>query len=182
MTVIDTEWDTLGHYAATLEHIQLIADKLHAVQARLGAAKSESEQQLLHRVASDYAAGRLSDRDLCVVYDTFRAASGPGHTTVWNALVPVHAAGVKHLKTRFARVDRCAARSWSGEYPFDYHATPPNDFCVVYILFDEGNIPCYVGSTKNFTKRLNTHDRDGKAFVRWMAHPCADREAAYLLE
>lgn len=182
MTVADTEQSVLNAYAATLDHIGLIADKLHEVQARLGRAKSDSEQQVLHRVAADYASGYLSDRELCVVYDAFRAVSGPGHTTIWNAIVPISATRIQHLKVRHRREDRCAASSWSGDYPFDYDATPPNDFSVVYVLFDDKNVPCYVGSTKNFTSRLNAHDRDGKVFARWTAHPCADREAAYLLE
>lgn len=53
---------------------------------------------------------------------------------------------------------------------------------VVYVLFDEDNEPCYVGSTQNLRARLNAHLTNGKQFVRWQAYPCASREDAYVLE
>lgn len=50
------------------------------------------------------------------------------------------------------------------------------------MLFDEANVPCYVGSTKRLSDRLRQHKKDGKPFVRWQAHPCRDRDHAYELE
>ncbi len=73
--------------------------------------------------------------------------------------------------------------SWTGEYPIAAGAPSPlSGAAVVYVLFDEANAPCYVGSTHTFRARLRRHEKDGKRFVRWQAHPCDDRDHAYRLE
>lgn len=59
-------------------------------------------------------------------------------------------------------------------------ARPPTGQAVAYVLYD-GLEPVYIGSTGHFSARLARHRRD-KTFDRWTAYPCADREAAYLLE
>ncbi len=75
------------------------------------------------------------------------------------------------------------AGSWFGECPLnDGEPLPPKWTCVVYVLFDHENVPCYVGSTNQFRQRVKRHAYDGKRFVRWVAYPCADREAAFDLE
>lgn len=173
----------LDSYASTLDHIKLISAKRAEMAAKLQQAQLEAEGQLVHRIANDYATGHLTDRELCEAYDAYRAVAIQGFSSIWNASMPFSVVQMQHMKTRLRREDRCAAGSWSGCFPFvDEEATPPYQFSVVYVLFDAENIPCYVGSTENFRSRVRAHARDGKRFVRWSAHPCADREAAYQLE
>jgi GIY-YIG catalytic domain len=174
---------TLAPYASTLQHIAMISEKLASVAEKLMEAKREAQCQLVQRIASDYAAGRLTRRQLCAAYDAYRTTSGTGFSETWNAALPFSATQMQHMKARFRREDRCAVSQWSGEFPFDeIEATPPNDFSVVYVLFDQGNQPCYVGSTKNFRSRVRRHAKDGKCFAHWTAYPCGSRESAYQLE
>lgn len=173
-------WDS---YASTLDHIRLISAKRAEMEAKLLGAQLEAEGQLVHRIASDYAAGRLTERDLCEIYDAYRAVANTGFSRLWNASLPFSAPQMQHMKARHKREDQCAVGSWSGCFPFgDGEPTPPYQFSVVYVLFDARNTPCYVGSTENFRSRIRAHAREGKQFVRWSAHPCTDRESAYQLE
>jgi hypothetical protein len=41
-------------------------------------------------------------------------------------------------------------------------------------------VPCYVGSTEQFSVRLGQHTE--KPWESWLAYPCDSREAAYVLE
>lgn len=73
--------------------------------------------------------------------------------------------------------------TWRGEWPLaGSDSLPANGACVVYVLYDTPNEPCYVGSTQNIRARLKRHRMDGKEFAWWSAFGCADREAAYRLE
>lgn len=59
---------------------------------------------------------------------------------------------------------------------------PPVGVSVVYVLFDVWNEPAYVGSTQDFRVRLAVHRKEKPGLLTWTAFPCADREAAYVLE
>ncbi|WP_068924976.1 GIY-YIG nuclease family protein [Planobispora rosea] len=164
-------------YEATLQHIELIARK----RDKLLAAQLDAENQVLYRAASDYAAGRLSPDGLAEIYQRYRAVIAtderPSMTQVWNENVPVSIAQLKARISPQPNIDG----TWRGVYPFADDWRPPLGQSVVYVLYDADNIPCYVGSTQEFSTRLNNHARD-KAFTAWTAYPCTDREAAYQLE
>lgn len=167
----------LDPYAATLQHIEFIAAK----RARLLTAQLDAERQLLHRAASDYAVGRLAPDALAELFQRYRtliADNGrPSMTEMWNDNVPV---GIAQLKAHIAPRPNIDG-TWRGVYPFADDWRPPLGQSVVYVLYDALNVPCYVGSSEQFSTRLNTHART-KAFAAWIAYPCTDREAAYELE
>ncbi|MFF3665393.1 GIY-YIG nuclease family protein [Microtetraspora malaysiensis] len=184
----------LAPYEDTLFHIELIRNKID----KLITVQVNAEQQLLHRAGRDYTAGRLPIESLSVLYQRYRDTvwrqeggrrfyfDRAPFTWVWNINVPIRSDELPHLLRRLERARRNAPNdangSWSGEYPLDDEAPRPlNGESVVYLLFDTDNVPCYVGSTEYFKSRIQAHGRD-KKFVRWAAYPCADREAAYLLE
>jgi predicted GIY-YIG superfamily endonuclease len=168
-------------YEATLQHIGLIARK----RERLLAAQLDAERQLLHRAASDYVAGHLSLADLWELNQRYRAsinyismAGRPAPATLWNASMPITHGSLPHVVRNLPNEDGY----WSGEHPGKPDdPRPMYGQSVVYVLFDDANAPCYVGSTEKLSPRLTAHSRD-KKFSRWVAYPCADREAAYQLE
>jgi hypothetical protein len=161
---------------ATLGHIELIQNK----EARLAEARRNALAQALHRIGSDYRTGHLSQVQLCAALARIRTVQMPGRMNMWDEIVGVP----------WKRVDQLAKQlpngpegSWVGEYPITANAPRPiTGVPVVYVLFDEANEPCYVGSTDKFTTRMNAHVKNGKRFVRWQAHPADDREHAYRLE
>lgn len=167
----------LGAYASTLQHISLLAAKM----VRLDDLRTHAEDQLIYRLATDYRAGRIRAAD---VYDAFLECKGitaRGFRDRWNAQMPdeLRAARIMWTAVKYAPD---SDGNWRGTYPFEGSGTPPHKVSVVYVLFDEHNVPCYVGSTSQFRIRLRSHDREGKQFVRWLAYPCADRDRAYELE
>lgn len=184
------EQDELAPYEATLQHIALIRSKIN----RLFEAQLEAERQLLHRIGRDWVAGRLSARaalDLHFRYqDTVcpKEEDGrrrympkrPRYDELWDEAVPVSFTDLYDL---IYHAPNGPFGSWQGEYPLSHDSgpRPPNGQSVVYVLFDENNTPCYVGSTERFADRLRQHGRT-KKFVRWVAYPCEDRGAAYALE
>lgn len=145
-------------------------------------AQTAAETELAQMVANDYARSQLSDRDVCVIYQELRRVGMPRFSTRWDAAVPANLRSKAILWTAvLAAPDDDGI--WRGEFPFDSRTrTPTGATSVVYVLFDDKNEPCYVGSSKRFRYRLKRHARSGKAFTRWMAYPCADRDAAYDLE
>jgi predicted GIY-YIG superfamily endonuclease len=184
----------LERYQATLFHVELIRDRI----AKLLQVQVEAERQVLHRAGRDYAAGELSIDGLLELYHRYREtacpvrADGkrryverPGFSDLWNEAIEVHSSKVANAaKTawQLKRYEPNDGAGWSGELPLrpkDHR--PRTGQSVVYILFDDANVPCYVGSTNGFKGRFYAHLRD-KAFRRWVAYPCADREAAYDLE
>lgn len=167
-------------HRSTLQHIELLRDK----REKLREAQIQAEWQLCHRIGCDYKAGRLTDQDLCDLYDEYRLIAERGFSDRWGAYLPYNGKQMPGVKARLRR-EALSVGPWSGEYPFlgdVWEATPPTGFSVVYVLFDAENVPCYVGGTKYFSSRLTQHERDGKRFVRWSATRCGNREAAYLLE
>jgi hypothetical protein len=186
--------DALAPYRDTLFHIGLIQAKID----KLIKAQVDAEEQVLHRAGRDYAAGRLTIESLQALYKRYRdlvwREASPGRreyysrapfSWLWNQNVPVRSDQLPHFVKRADTARRHEPNgphgSWEGEYPIGYAPRPPDGQSVVYVLFDHANVPCYVGSTKNFKYRIKTHARD-KKFARWAAYPCEDRESAFELE
>lgn len=166
-------------YADTLQHLGLLKRK----RDQLRTAQMDAERQHLHRIACAYDAGVIDKDDLVEIYEEFRALADDGYSHRWNAEMRVTAAQIQAYSYRQAhRRPNGPHGTWEGVYPFASDTTPGVHTCVVYILFDSANAPCYVGSTQHFRKRLNWHAADGKQFTYWRAQPCADRAAAYALE
>lgn len=165
-------------YQATVQHIELIATKIGVLQER----QADAENQLIHRLACDYEAGIITAAGVHAVYKQSKGISVEGFRHRWNGRMPyeLHDRRIWWTAVKYAPDPD---GNWRGEYPFtDDCRTPPNKISVVYVLYDERNTPCYVGSTEQFRTRLSSHRREGKRFSRWMAYPCADREAAYAME
>jgi hypothetical protein len=165
-------------YDTTLQHLGLISVR----RAKLTAASVEAERQVIHRAASDYAAGQLSLSGLAAFYLRFRDVASEGYTARWNECMPISLPRLRGY-INAGRFDDANDGTWRGEFPFQPGvSTPIGGVNVVYVLYDADNVPCYVGSTCRFRPRLKRHRAEGKAFVYWMAYSCADRDAAYLLE
>lgn len=167
-------------YAATLQHLALLKQKREQLQA----IQRDAESQHLQRISCAYWAGLITKDDLVLIYDEFKSLSDAGYSIRWNdAVMPLRAAEIDaHRRSLIHRRPNGPYGTWEGAYPFNGSPTPGERTCVVYVLFDATNVPCYVGSTRSFRMRLNRHAADGKEFCYWRAHPCADRAAAYALE
>jgi GIY-YIG catalytic domain len=161
---------------ATLQHIRLIQEK----EARLANARQEALAQALHRIGSDYRTGRLTPEQLFAAFTEIHALEMSGRMHMWNEIVGI---SWQRLTQLGKQLPNGPEGSWVGEYPIPADAPRPiYGISVVYVLFDEANEPCYVGSTNKLSARLNAHKKDGKRFVRWQAHHCGDRDHAYRLE
>ena len=161
---------------STLQHIRLIQEK----EARLAAARRKALQQTLHRIGSDYRTGQITHAQLITAFTHVRALEMSGRMSAWDEIV-----GISHrrLIQMAKQLPNGPEGSWIGEYPIPMDAPRPiYGVAVVYVLFDDANVPCYVGSTDKLSPRLTARAKDGKRFVRWHAHPCDDREHAYRLE
>lgn len=162
--------------AATLQHIRLIQEK----EARLANARQEALAQVLHRIGSDYRTGHLAPEQLFAAFLEIRTLEMSGRMRMWDEIVGM---SWQRLIQLGKQLPNGPEGSWVGEYPIPADAPRPiYGISVVYVLFDEANQPCYVGSTNKLSARLNAHKKDGKRFVRWQAHHCGDREHAYRLE
>lgn len=170
--------DQLNAYDATLQHITF----LRAKQSMLHDRQVQAEQQILHRVGTDFANGSITLEELYEFYMRFRTAALDGFTNRWDEAISVPSIKVRFAAERHLRNRPTPEGTWSGIYPFAGQGLPEDLTSVVYVLFDAENVPCYVGSTHRFRKRLQRHLRDGKHFERWMAYRCEDRENAYALE
>jgi len=168
-------------YEASSQHVELIANKIKALEKR----QVEAEDQLFASISRDYRSGALDLVDLVAVHRSLRVYLRPGYSKRW------HGAGLPSvnrlntyvdLRHRFV-MNGPGGNSWVGEYPIGAEEPRPDyGVSVVYVLYGSDNKPVYVGSTSAFIPRVNTHARDGKKFVAWMAVPCRDREHAYELE
>lgn len=162
--------------AGTLQHIRLIQEK----EARLAEARQGALEQALHRIGSDFRTGRISQHQLCLALLEIRSLEMSGRMNAWDEIVGV---SWKRLSQMAKQLPNGPEGSWVGDYPIPLNAPRPiYGVPVVYVLFDEANEPCYVGSTDKFSPRMTAHEKSGKRFVRWQAHPCDDREHAYRLE
>lgn len=168
--------DLAKSIASTLQHIRLIQEK----EARLADARRSALEQTLHRIATDYRTGHITHHQLCTAFTEIRDLQMSGRMSAWDDIV-----GISHrrLIQLAKQMPNGPEGSWVGEYPIPLDAPRPiYGVPVVYVLFDDANEPCYVGSTDKFSPRMTAHEKSGKRFVRWQAHPCDDREHAYRLE
>lgn len=168
--------DLAASIASTLQHIRLIQEK----ERRLVEARRSALEQTLHRIGSDYRTGRLTPGQLFAAFLKIRALEMSGRMHMWDEIVGM---SWQRLIQLGKQLPNGPEGSWVGDYPIPADAPRPiYGISVVYVLFDEANQPCYVGSTNKLSARLNAHKKDGKRFVRWQAHHCVDREHAYRLE
>ncbi|MFE9777774.1 GIY-YIG nuclease family protein [Streptomyces sp. NPDC005775] len=162
--------------AATLHHVELLREK----EAKLEAARHEAEAQVMHRVGAAFRLGEIDHYQLVAVYEHYKAMGLTGRMHRWDEHVDISWKVMTHLSRQLPNGPE---DSWVGEYPFhEATSAPAKGIAVVYVLFDDLNAPCYVGSTDQFRTRVAYHRRHGKQFVSWQAHPCRDREHAYELE
>lgn len=172
--------------ADSLQHLELLSSK----RARLEAAQMDAEDQLFFDLARRAASGELSDEDLTDIIEDTHPLLLRGWTRRWDdaGLKPSVASLRGKRRHSVMHAPNGPHGTWVGtwplgEWPYDDTVVLPRfGQPVVYVLFDADNVPCYVGSTGEFKTRLKSHVRDGKPVARWVAHPCNDRESAYILE
>lgn len=167
---------------ATAGHLAVIQRKLD----KLNEAKADSWEQLLTAVRRKYRAGELDAVDLVDLLNEMKEWHGPGFSLVWDRVFTgaIAAKAVRHQAHREALLKRDAGLSvWQGRFPLGGQRTPRRGVPVVYVLFDEHNVPAYVGSTEDFWARMSGHHiRAGRRIEYWTAHRCRNREDAYLME
>ena len=166
-------------YEATLQHIRLLQQKRDDLMIK----QREAEEQHLHRLRTAFYAQEIDMDDLADAYKEYQAVTTlSGYTNRWDGNVGVSHARLAYRAKGLNRPNGPHG-SWQGSYPLISRASsPPDHTCLVYVLFDADNQPCYVGSTQHFRLRLRQHRADGKEFTYWHAYPCDDRAAAYALE
>lgn len=181
-----TDDDLTEAFCATLQHIEAVHDR----QERLLAARIEAENQMLHRIGSMHRCGEISDDQLHELWHQYRALGIDGRSKRWDANIVITWRAMQRRLNEAQRDERHARifapngpeGTWVGAWPRSSDdPAPRSGQAVVYVLFDEENTPCYVGSTSYFRARLSAHAKD-KIFARWQAYPCENRELAYQLE
>jgi hypothetical protein len=176
-----TDPNPAAPYLDTLQHIDLLSERIH----KLKRAQASAEEQIIHRIACDYRTGNVGIETVYALYQKLKATAVSGFPFRWSLGMPdeAHATRIRHTVYRKVRHQPDADGNWRGIYPLEpAERFPRTGTSVVYVLFDDANVPCYVGSTSDFRGRSKAHRKEGKAFVCWLAYPCADREAAYALE
>lgn len=169
----------IGRLAATAGHI----DTVQATLDRLNAVKRESWEQLLTTVSRMYRAGELTPEELLELQLEMRSSFGTGYGKVWDSVMPVPCQKVRHIVERRRRnTPNGPLGSWFGTFPIETQPAPTQGESVVYVLFDEYNEPCYVGSTEVFRTRMADHRASKPGLRSWTAYPCRDRDHAYELE
>lgn len=163
-----------SRFDVTLQHLAFLKRK----EEQLHTARLDAEAQLLHALAGAYAAGDVGAVELSAAYEDYRRVCAPGFRNRWDSALPISAA---RMKWALRDQPNGPHGSWFGTDPLGDGVAPRAGQCVVYVLFDASNTPCYVGSSEDFRHRLMNHRRD-KEFVRWVAYPCQDRARAYELE
>lgn len=179
MTATD-HLDAPPAYEASLQHLEL----LHRKIVQLEQARTEAEEQFCTSVGRAYAQGAVTDDALALVYLDFRAAAGPGFTKRWDEAVALTSYQANLITGSNGRYTPNAPEgAWHGVWPMDYDdPRPRKGKSVVYLLFDDGNVPCYVGSTANFGERMKRHAKDGKPVAAWRAVGTHSRADAYATE
>lgn len=168
--------------ASTLQHVEAMQRRI----ARLIAAREEALRQAAHRATTAHDSGDLSLDELADWYAAYREIVKPSPGRAhdgWTGMWPRARELATNVHKRRASVvyRRNEAYGWSGPAPLLADSPRPRaGEAVVYVLY-AATEPVYVGSTQYFKGRLAAHLRD-KTFDRWLAYPCADREAAYALE
>jgi predicted GIY-YIG superfamily endonuclease len=162
--------------AATMQHLALLKRKAD----RLLDLRAQAEEQYLHGIAGASAAGLVTEDDLIAICHEYVTSAAPGYRARWDAALPGPCSRVESM---WRNRPNGPHGSWFGTEPWDGGPSPRPGVCVVYVLFDAANVPCYAGSTKDLRNRFMGHRHDGVPFVRWVAYPAGgDREAAYQLE
>lgn len=172
-----------GGLDATYQHISLLSRK----QDLLRASQIAAEEQFLCRLSQIYSARKITEVELAFMYRAYAEFAVPGFLKRWEASIPVKPGRMQYILRDLETTERHAPNmpdgTWQGSWPLaSDDRVPMYNTCVVYVLYDAANEPCYVGSTMNLKSRLKDHHKDGKPLVRWTAFACADREAAYQLE
>jgi len=169
---------TIGSLLATLGQIERTSARIE----RLAASQADAEAQLACAAHRAYRTGEATFADIAAIYQRLRLTGLVGFSKRWDAEVTTSEIRSGVLG-RGARVTPNGSHgTWEGAWPLGDEPAPVTGTSVVYVLYDASNAPCYVGSTFRFRSRLHHHAKDGKRFVRWVAHPCRDREEAYALE
>jgi hypothetical protein len=173
----DDRTAALKSLGGSLQQIDLIAGKIVSLSQRRIAA----EEQFVHRVGVEFAAGHLSEMDLRDLYYEFRDIAASGFGKRWDAAVAIPWS--KLTKQTGAWRPNGPGGSWHGSgvpiWPND--PCPANGISVVYVLYEADWSPCYVGSSEQFRQRIKAHKKT-KAFEYWRAWPCTDRADAYRRE
>lgn len=163
-------------HEATLLHLGLLQRKL----AQLEQVRVAAEEQFCSAVGRAHAAGELSDEQLESVYWDFRAVASMGFARRWDGAVKRSSNYFScHGSPKLRYTANGPDGTWLGPWPLaPPDPRPPVGTSVVYVLFDDANHPCYVGSTYGLATRLRQHVQDGKPVTTWVARGCADREEA----
>jgi hypothetical protein len=174
---------TRGGLEATYQHIALLDRK----QDLLRASQIAAEEQFLCRLGQIYDAHLISEVELALLYGAYADRAVSGFQKRWRANVSEPPGRMQYILRDLETTERHTPNgpngTWRGTWPLEgSDRVPVYDTCVVYVLYDSANEPCYVGSTHDLKARLKAHHKGGKPFVAWTAFACADREAAYLLE
>ncbi|MFI5688427.1 GIY-YIG nuclease family protein [Streptomyces sp. NPDC051636] len=136
-------------YAATLQKIEL----LQREQKRLAEAQEKAEIQILQRYGAGYRCGDITITELLEFFHAYRALETPRWSLRWNEHI-----SLPHQTCLLLHPPNGPGHTWVGAWPCSEDApTPLKGVAVVYILFDERNEPCYVGSTQRFRTRMNDH-------------------------
>jgi predicted GIY-YIG superfamily endonuclease len=172
-----------GGLEATYQHISLLRRK----QDLLRASQIAAEEQFLCRIGQLYETRKISEVELAFMYRAYAQFAVSGFLKRWQANISVHPGRIQYilrdLETTERHAPNMADGTWRGSWPLDRaDRIPMYKTCVVYVLYDPADEPCYVGSTQNLKARLKDHHKDGKPFLRWTASACPDREAAFQLE
>lgn len=166
---------------ASQDHIERMSDKIYT----LVMAQQDAEKQVFFRLYVLYTDGILDAEDLLDVnlmwaaqhcYDGWQMRWTDAGLPDEDQLSTLFLDGLKHRQNQ--------PYGWAGDWRKATNKTPmpQRGQSVVYILYDDLNQPCYVGSTFDLAARLKAHRKNGKKFVYWVAYPCADRAEAYRLE
>lgn len=159
---------------ATLDHMAMIDARRKLLTTR----EEEARAQLTHRLGLKWRAGEVSAEEVYAVYKQLQAFNLPGLFGHWDgAGLPTHQA----LARRKTGIPNRPDGGWEGARFNDVWPGPLEGQCVVYVLYDGENQPCYVGSTKHLQQRVGAHRKD-KSFAYWIAWPCQDRKDAYRRE
>lgn len=160
---------------ANLDHLRRVGMK----RLTLEAVTIDTEEATLRSLARALGDGSIDLDELARIYRfDYRPYALPGHTSRWDAVMPTYASA-RRLRDEKRWLANGPHGTWTGERHGGPY--PPPGVPFVYVLYDAQNVPCYVGSSGHVSARLAVHRKD-KPFVRWIAHPCRDREHAYAEE
>ena len=172
--------DTRRSIDSTAQHVRLISDRIDKLDRR----RRDAFAQVLNRIGVEYRAGAITLGEMIDLYAEMRDLGVSADW--WGRATGLSYQDVFREKCRRQVIERNKPNgpegSWVGPWPMpEGFPRPPKGTPVVYVLFDEFNTPCYVGSTGDFRTRVGIHAK-GKRFASWQAHPCRDRDDAYAVE